>query len=193
MHALPELSAPPEDLSAALRAATARAHAAERHLGDLAQLVAMLTEIHTANDAASVCSTIKETVANLVGCEQMGIYRAVNPGPILTLVDEIGLDHTMFGTLPVTLPSVAVALGRRLSSIPEGDQIDDRHHGLPISACVTLRTRGRVFGMIVLFRLLVQKPFLEPSDRLLLSLLGEHASIALYRHLDLETWDGLVA
>ena len=68
-----------------------RQAAAEQRVGQLAQLQAAVTQLHEAQLPADVLTVIKEIVANLVGCEEMGIY-ARRPNGTLQLLDGIGVD-----------------------------------------------------------------------------------------------------
>jgi hypothetical protein len=65
--------------------------AAEQRVGHLAKLQAAVRELHEAALPADVLTTIKEIVANLIGCEEMGIY-ARRPDGGLILLDGIGVD-----------------------------------------------------------------------------------------------------
>jgi len=65
--------------------------AAEQRIGHLAKLQAAVHQLHEAPMPADVLTAIKEIVANLIGCEEMGIY-ARRPDGGLTLLDGIGVD-----------------------------------------------------------------------------------------------------
>jgi hypothetical protein len=190
-------SAAPEtrltDLERELRAVTARAHAAEYQVGQLAQLVAVVTELHAATDVADVLSTIKETIANLIGCEQMGIYQVDAAGLVLTLVDSIGIEPSTYRVIPPELPLVASALALGTPQFGRADAGAIGPLGRPITACIPLGEGPRTFGLIVLFSLLVQKPRLEAADHALLTFLGLHASRAMTRLSAAEPWSGSIA
>jgi hypothetical protein len=130
--------------------------AAEQRIGHLAKLQAAVRELHEATMPADVLTTIKEIIANLVGCEEMGIY-ARRPDGGLVLLDGIGVDAAHEGT--------------------EASAI----------ASVPLQLNGRAVGVIALFKLLPQKPGIEPVDQELFSLLSTHAARALH-HAGLRAW-----
>ena len=65
--------------------------AAEQRIGHLAKLQAAVHQLHEAPMPADVLTAVKEIVANLIGCEEMGIY-ARRPDGGLTLLDGIGVD-----------------------------------------------------------------------------------------------------
>ncbi|HEV2292137.1 MAG TPA: GAF domain-containing protein [Gemmatimonadales bacterium] len=167
-------------LGADLRHAISRALVAEHRVGRLAQLLAAVAELHSGDDAGAVVTTVKEIVANLVGCEEMGVFAVQRPGPVLTYVDGIGIDANAFATIPASAEPIAAALATPVVLVP-GHPESSPVHGRPVTACVPLVAGGQVFGLIVLFRLVLQKPRLNADDLELLRFLSDHASRALGR------------
>ncbi|HEU5359471.1 MAG TPA: GAF domain-containing protein [Gemmatimonadales bacterium] len=167
-------------LGADLRQAISRALVAEHRVGRLAQLLAAVAELHSGEDAAAVVTTVKEIVANLVGCEEMGVFAVQRPGPVLTYVDGIGIDANEFATIPAATGPIAAALASSVVLVP-GHPESATVHGRPVTVCVPLVTGGRVFGLVVLFHLVLQKPRLNADDLELLRFLSDHASMALGR------------
>ncbi len=157
---------------------TERALGAEQRLARAAQLYASVSQLHEAADTDEVVIVIKEVVANLVGCEEMGVYDVWPLGPVCTYVDGIGLDADRFGTLPPTSALIRSAIASRRLIVPE-NPVAERILGRPVSAIVPLLDGQTVCGLIVLFQLLRQKPSLESADRDLLEALGSHAGRAL--------------
>ncbi|MGH7592041.1 MAG: GAF domain-containing protein [Gemmatimonadales bacterium] len=157
-----------------------RALVAEHRVGRLAQLLAAVAELHNGEDAETVVTTVKEIVANLIGCEEMGVFYVQEPGPILTYVDGIGIDTVTFAALPASTGPVAIALGSPSVLVVEHPE-SSLVHGRPITACVPLVAESAVFGMIVLFRLVMQKSRLNEDDLELMRFLSTHASKALTR------------
>ena len=157
---------------------TVRALSAEGRLAHTAQLYAAVAQLHQAEDTDGVILVIKEIVTNLLGCEEVGIYDVYPPGPICTYVDGVGLDPSKHGSFPATHP-----LGRQLfatRAVVIADNPDDAFvAGLPVSAIVPLLDGSEICGLVVLFRLLRQKPALVPSDHPLLEALGTHGGRAL--------------
>ena len=86
--------------------------AAEQRIGHLAKLQAAVRELHEATMPADVLTTIKEIIANLVGCEEMGIY-ARRPDGGLVLLDGIGVDAAHEGTEASAIASVPLQLNGR--------------------------------------------------------------------------------
>ncbi len=90
--------------------------AAEQRIGHLAKLQAAVRELHEAAMPADVLTTIKEIVANLVGCEEMGIY-ARRPDGGLALLDGIGVDAGHEGTEATAIVSVPLHLNGRVVGV----------------------------------------------------------------------------
>lgn len=157
---------------------TERALGAEQRLARAAQLFATVSQLHQTEDTDEVVLVIKEVVANLLGCEEMGVYDVVPLGPVCTYVDGIGLDADRFGTLPPAHPTIRAALASR-EVVILGDPMAEPVHGRPLSAIVPLVDGDAVCGLVVLFSLLRQKPVLESADRDLLEAMAAHAGRAL--------------
>ncbi|HET7040704.1 MAG TPA: GAF domain-containing protein [Gemmatimonadales bacterium] len=166
------------ELEAELIHLTERALGAEQRLARAAQLYASVSQLHQTADTDEVVTVIKEIVANLVGCEEMGVYDVVPLGPICTYVDGIGLDADRFGTLPPTDALIRSALTSG-EVIVMGDPRLHAIHGRPVSAVVPLLDERTVCGVVVLFQLLRQKPILDSADRDLLEAMAVHAGRAL--------------
>ncbi len=121
---------------------------------------------------------IKEIVANLLGCEEMGVYDVWPQGPICTYVDGIGLDADRFGSLPPTHPWIREGIATGALVLP-ADPMAEPVHGRPVTAVVPLVDQGTVCGLVVLFQMLRQKPTLDDADRDLLEAVAAHAGRAL--------------
>ena len=155
-----------------------RALAAEQRLARAAQLYAAVSQLHEARDADEVLTVIKEIVANLLGCEEMGIFEVYTPGPVATFRDGIGLDADRFAVLPAGDPIVADVIATGIGYVPS-DPTAFTQHGRPVAAITPLSNDGVTTGLVVLFSLLRQKPSLDGADAELLQAMGLHAGRAL--------------
>jgi GAF domain-containing protein len=90
----------------------------------------------------------------------------------------VGLDANKFGTLPPTHPVVRAAILSKRVLVPADPMIEPLN-GLPITALIPLTDGDEICGLVILFRMLRQKPVMEPSDLDLLDALGAHAGRAL--------------
>jgi hypothetical protein len=128
-------------------------------------------QLHGAADEAEVRTTIKEIVANLLGSEEVGLFRGPVAGA-LSLVDGIGVDPARHPAIVAASPLVREALTLGRTCVATGGSV---------VACVPLVRDERVTGAIVLFGLLPQKAGLEPADHELFDLLSTHAALALHQ------------
>jgi len=90
--------------------------AAEQRIGHLAKLQAAVHQLHEAAMPVDVLTAIKEIVANLIGCEEMGIY-ARRPDGGLTLLDGIGIDDEHAGTEETAIVSIPLHLNNRVVGV----------------------------------------------------------------------------
>ena len=157
---------------------TERSLGAEQRLARAAQLYATVAQLHQAADTDEVVTVIKEVVANLLGCEEMGVYDVWPLGPVCTFVDGIGLDADRFATLPPAHPTLRAALASREVVILDAATAEPVH-GRPLNAVVPMVDGDEVCGVVVLFGLLRQKPLLDSADRDLLEAMAIHAGRAL--------------
>lgn len=165
-------------LEAATIELTERALGAEQKLARAAQLYAAISELHGAVEPHDVVTVIKEIVANLVGCEEMGVFEVWPLGPVFTYVDGIGIDADRFATLPPSHPLVQQAYTSGEIVVP-ADPTAESILGRPAAAVVPLRDGATVSALLVLFTLLRQKPVLEREDAELLDAVATHGGRAL--------------
>jgi hypothetical protein len=148
---------------------------------NLANLYVASYRLHGTLDRGEVIQTIQEIVTNLVGSEEMGLFELDEAGGGLTLVASFGIDANRFRRIRLgagVIGRVAVS-GETHVSQRDGLEGAGPEEG-ELSACVPLKLGGRVTGVLAVFRLLPQKPGLEPLDNELFDLLADQAATALY-------------
>ena len=152
---------------------------------NLENLYVATSRLHGSLKREEVLDVIEEIVVNLIGSAELAILevdsntrqirvqraRGVNPVPLESIV----LGEGKLGR--------ALASGREFicseqSSVAASEELKPGEANL--TACVPLQVCGSVTGAIAIYRLLDQKPGLEPLDLELLELLGELAGVALY-------------
>ena len=144
-----------------------RAVAAEQKIGQLATLLATAQELHTAQLPSDVLTVIKEVIANLVGCEEMGIFLK-RPDGSLALLDGIG-------------PDPAARAADRRGALDHALRCAEPCVGADgVAAAIPLRIDGRAIGVIALFQLLPQKPSIDAGDLELFQLIATHGAMALH-------------
>jgi nitrate/nitrite-specific signal transduction histidine kinase len=165
---------------------TEQQHLLERYVGLEEQNSALTTlyvacqRLHSSLDREEVLQTVREVVANLVGCEEYVLF-SMAPDGWLRRVDSFGVNPEAYErVLPGNgLIGRAVETGEAYLS-GECDpsiaiQIDKN-----LTACIPLKRNGVVTGAIALFRLLPQKFELQELDRELFWLIESHLAQALY-------------
>jgi hypothetical protein len=163
----------------ALHAALARGALAEEQLARLTRLYVAHERLQQARAPDQVLEAIQEIVANIIGSEQLAIWRLDRAAGTLSLVSSMGIEPAPLRTVPLGQGIIGrVALTGEpfvaATPPPPGSL-------LPVNACVPLSMEDRVQGAIAIFALLPQKLALEDMDRELLTLLSEQAAPALHR------------
>ncbi len=125
---------------------------------------------------------VEEIVANLIGSEEMGVFRLAPDRSSLALLTSVGIEPARFARLGLEAEPIARAVKDRRVWINDAPgsrtgEIDPRRP----TACIPLTVDGEVIGAIVIFRLLPQKRSLEAVDRELFELLQAQAAVALHR------------
>jgi hypothetical protein len=152
--------------------------AAEYQQGDLAYLYVATRTLHASIRLDDVFAAVREILVNLVGVEEMGVFKNDPGAPRLTLRDWHGasapgprIDHGV-------IRSVAL---RGKIYIKQGNltRASAGHARSPI-VCVPLKIEAAVWGAVAIFSLLPQKHRLTALDYQLLDLLSEQAGQALY-------------
>jgi hypothetical protein len=146
----------------------------EQQNSNLAALYAASYQLHASLRRSEVLATMQEIVVNLIGSEELGIFAmgATGLDPLISM----GVERaTLAGLRPdVGLVAGALASGEPRAVGPEGPGDDG------VTACIPLVIGARTLGLVVIFRLLPQKPTLHALDLELFGLLGHHAATALY-------------
>jgi hypothetical protein len=161
----------------------------------LTTLYVACQRLHCTLDRNQVLLTVREIIANLIGCEEYALFTLGSDG-LLHLIDSWGLDAELYELLPLT-----GLIGRVIDS---GESFvineSDASHATPLeadlTACIPLERNGTVTGAIALFRLLPQKFELLELDRELFRLLETHLALALHcteLELSASTQNGVTA
>jgi hypothetical protein len=158
----------------------------ERYVGledrnsTLTTLYVACQRLHSSLDRAEILLTVREIIANLVGCEEYVLF-SLAPDGWLHRVDSAGVDPKAYERV---LPGHGL-IGRTVETgeaflIEEGDRSAAPQIEANLTACIPLKRNDVVTGAIALFRLLPQKLELQELDRELFWLLEAHLDAALY-------------
>jgi hypothetical protein len=132
-------------------------------------------------DRESVLAAIQEVAADLLGCEELGVFVPDASRQRLRPFAAVGLDKASLPTVRVGEGPIGVAarsLEIYLSESPPTTQSEDE---ADVSACVPLHLEGRLLGVVVLYRLLPQKfDGFSDLDLELMRLIATHGAVAFY-------------
>jgi hypothetical protein len=171
-----------EQLDEALREnarLTERFLAAEQQVSDLANLYVAMNSLHGATGPPAVVAAVREIVANLVGSEEFALFETEPRDGHIRLVASSGVDATPFRALDAGDGVIGrVAESGRAFIRREGGSGAPGTDG-SITACLPLRVRASVAGVLAIFRLLPHKGTLEDGDLDLFEVLSAHVAPAL--------------
>lgn len=162
----------------------------------LTTLYVAFQRLHSSLDRAEVLLTLREVLANLVGCEEYALFSLAADGSLRS-VDSVGVD-------PHVREEAAADGGliRRTVETGQAYQVDasdgsaSTGRGAPLTACIPLKRQGTVAGALALFRLLPQKSGLQELDRELFEIFETHLARVLYcaeLHASVKTRNGVTA
>lgn len=149
-------------------------------IGSLAKVYAARMRLQNAIDQADALDAIREIAANLIGTEEVAVFKVDKKRSELWLYWSFGVDPNKHSVLEVSRePKLKQALAGkpvyrlRLSS-ENLLSTDD-----PASALVPIMVEGSCCAVIVLFRLFPHKPGIEPVDREICEVLANCAGRAI--------------
>ena len=171
-----------EQLEEALREnarLTDRFLAAEQQVSDLANLYVAVNSLHAATDPAAVVAALREIVANLVGSEEFALFETDVRRGHIRLVAASGVAAFRFEAIEID--------GGIIGRVAESGRPFIRREGgsgapgtdESITACLPLRARTTVAGVLAIFHLLPHKGTLEDGDLDLFEALSAHVAPAL--------------
>ncbi len=151
----------------------------ESENNNLANLYIASYQLHSTLDFREVLQIITEIIINLIGAEEFAIM----------LLDEKTNELNAVATEGVSreeLPSVKLGGGVIGMVAKTGDNffVDDvtvyRRDFLNPMVCIPLKIKEHVIGVIVIYKLLLQKKTFAPVDYELFTLLAGHAATAIF-------------
>jgi nitrate/nitrite-specific signal transduction histidine kinase len=149
----------------------------EKESSNLASLYVASYQLHSSLDYDVVLQRINEILINLIGAERFAVYLYDPKTNSFNLVSGEGVEERKGSKIPLAdnfLSRIArsgeLYLAQEVTSM--GD--DDR----PIAA-LPLVAEDELLGLLVIYKLLIQKDSFEPIDHELFDLLAGHAAIAV--------------
>lgn len=145
----------------------------------LANLYIASYQLHSTLDFREVLQVITEIVINLIGAEEFAILLLDEKTNKLQAVTTEGMEIE-------DVPSIAIGDGLvgQMAKTGENYFIDEMENYVrdfqhPL-VCIPLKIKEHVIGVIVIYKLLVQKPKFADVDYELFTLLAGHAATAIF-------------
>jgi transcriptional regulator with GAF, ATPase, and Fis domain len=151
----------------------------EAENNSLANLYIASYQLHSTLDFREVLQIITEIVINLIGGEEFGIMLLDEKTNRLQAVASEGLELSEFPTIGVGdgLIGQMAKTGENYFIEEMDGYVRDFQHPL---VCIPLKIKEHVIGVIVIYKLLVQKSRFAEVDYELFTLLAGHAATAIF-------------
>lgn len=151
----------------------------EAENNSLANLYIATYQLHSTLDFRDVLKIISEIIINLIGGEEFAIYLLDENASTLQAVAGEGVE---IGNLPVY--SVGEGIPGKVAADAESffaESLNDRNPGCdgPL-ACIPLKIKNRVIGVLAVYKLFLQKRRFADIDYELFTLLAGHAATAIF-------------
>ncbi|HYX68458.1 MAG TPA: hypothetical protein VE825_04955 [Terriglobales bacterium] len=117
-------------------------------------------------DQADALEAIREVAANLIGCEEVALYKVDEVKAALWLYWSFGIDPNKYFCFDVLKePRLREAVAGEI--VFRGSKADENLLAIDdsVNALIPIRREGSIVGLLIFFRLLPQKAGLESSDR----------------------------
>ncbi|HXV37836.1 MAG TPA: GAF domain-containing protein [Myxococcota bacterium] len=149
----------------------------EEENNNLASLYVASYQLHSTLDLDEVLKIIVEIVINLVGADIFAVYLLDGNTGQLDIAASEGADPSAFPSCSKPGSPLSTALER--GEVTCGDSSREPNFEEPI-VCIPLIVHDRPIGLIGIFSLLQQKDGFSKLDHELFSVMGGHASTALF-------------
>ena len=152
---------------------------AVQELTDRAKVYAARMRLQNTIDQADALDAVREIAGNLIGTEQVAVFKVDQRRSELWLYWSFGIDPNKHVLLDIrnepqlqnVLKGKAVFRERPGPNLLSTDE--------PVSALVPILVGGAVAAIVVLFRLVTHKPALEPVDMQICDVLSNCAARAV--------------
>jgi len=145
----------------------------ERQAAQLANLYVATYQLHASLEASEVRAAVADIAVNLLGAELFSIWIRDDAGALVRAAESSGADRTA----PLEPYAGGDAL---LDACLHGQALQfGPREGSTSVAAVPFAAQGELVGVLMVERILPQKPGFTAEDRELLDLLAAHAASAL--------------
>ena len=127
------------------------------------------------------CEAIREIVSNLLGCEEMAVYRFADKHPKISLVWSFGIEPKAYPTKELLRDGdLARVIAGEVYVDDDAIRADIAARPQKVSAAVPIQFRGKTAAALTLFRLLPQKTMIDQFDRELIRVVSAEAGQPLF-------------
>lgn len=143
----------------------------------LAQLYTASCRLHEPEERRMLAEAIGEIIKDLIGSEAFAIFELAPGAPELSLLTCMGVDEEPLRRVPVAEGPIGRVAHTGTLWVAETPPTRESEP----SACIPLKSGGRVYGVVAIFRLLPHRPdCFTPADRAFFELLETQAGRALH-------------
>jgi transcriptional regulator with GAF, ATPase, and Fis domain len=153
----------------------------ETENNNLANLYVASYQLHSTLDFNESLKTILEIVMNLIGAEVFSIMMLDEHLKELSIVAQEGMGDEPRASVRLGYGIIGTTAQTGESYYRKGDPADisDVDYTNPL-VCIPLKIKDHIIGVIVIYKLLIQKSELADVDYELFSMLAGHAATALF-------------
>jgi hypothetical protein len=151
--------------------------------GDQAKIFAARMRLQSALDQADALDGIREVAGNLIGTEEIAVFKVDKKRSELWLYWSFGVDPNKHSVLKVSCePSLQQVLAGKPVFRPRWSNKNLLSCDDPVTALVPILVDGTVVAVIVLFRLFPHKSELQAVDQEICEVLSHCAGRAIEPH-----------
>lgn len=151
-----------------------------RDIGDQAKIYAARMRLQNAFDQADALDAIREIAGNLIGTEELAVFKVDKKRSELWLYWSFGIDPNKHSVLEVNRePKLKQVLAGKCVYRMRLSNENLLSSDDPVSALIPIRIEGSAAAVIVLFRLFPHKNWLDEVDHELCELLSNCAGRAI--------------
>lgn len=150
-----------------------------QELTDQAKVYAARMRLQNTLDQADALDAIREIAGNLIGTEEIAVFKVDKRRSELWLYWSFGIDPNKHVVLDVRQEPTLHEVLRGKAVFRENPRENLLSTDDPVSALVPILVDGNPSAVIVLFRLFPHKPGIEPVDRQICEVLSNCAGRAI--------------
>jgi hypothetical protein len=151
-----------------------------RNVAARSKVYAAVLRLQDAVDQADALQAVQDITANLLGSEEVAIFKVDNEKAVCWLYWHFGIDPNQNAFLDVMRePALQVALAGKIVVAGDSSTANLLSTDHPVTALVPILASGAIAAVLVIFRLLPQKTRFDAIDREICEVLSHCAERAV--------------